>query len=126
MRSGAGGVLGLAVREQVVNALSDAGLADDASALMLMLEMIRDDLGYSLTVVQHPVGRDTLFELVNACAKTDGGMQVLAHVVGAMRPGSPECVRVLVEHGHVVPFPLEADGELAADPAAADHYDAHP
>lgn len=94
VRSGAGGVLGLAVREQVVNALSDAGLADDASALMLMLEMIRDDLGYSLTVVQHPVGRDTLFELVNACAKTDGGMQVLAHVVGAMRPGSPECVRV--------------------------------
>ncbi|MEC3977825.1 VMAP-C domain-containing protein [Amycolatopsis sp. H20-H5] len=93
----------LVVREAVVNALADSGLADDLSSRSLMLDLIREDLGYPLTIPHHATGRDHLIELVNACAKADGGMNALVHVVRVMRPGSPECdlVRQLVDEPHV-------------------------
>lgn len=103
MRSGAGAVTALAVREAVVNALADSGLADDLASRALMLDMIRENLGYPLTIPHHATGRDHLIELVNACAKADGGMNALVHVVWVMRPGSPECdlVRRLVDEPRV-------------------------
>ncbi|WP_285476339.1 effector-associated domain 2-containing protein [Amycolatopsis sp. NBRC 101858] len=73
-----------------MNVLASAGLAVDPAGRALLLDLVRDDLGFPLTVPEQATGRDHLIEVVNACAKADGGMSALAGAVRMMRPGSPE------------------------------------
>ncbi|GAB3133267.1 hypothetical protein GCM10027258_02110 [Amycolatopsis stemonae] len=80
----------VAVREAIVNVLAAAGLAVDPAGRALLLDLIHDNLGFPLTVPEQATGRDHLIEVVNACAKADGGMSALAGAVRMMRPGSPE------------------------------------
>lgn len=72
----------------------EAGLAEDAQSRSLLIQVISDYLAHPLRLPEHLVGGDHLIELVNACAKTEGGMMALAWAVGVMRPGSPECDRI--------------------------------
>jgi hypothetical protein len=80
----------VAVREAIVNLLANAGLAADRPSRSLMLDLIRDNLGFPLTLSEHVTGRDQLIDIVNACARTDGGMHALDRAVRMLRPGSPE------------------------------------
>jgi hypothetical protein len=82
----------VAVREAIVNLLANAGLAVDRPSRSLMLELIHDNLGFPLTVSEHATGRDQLIDVVNACAKADGGMDALDHAVRMLRPDSPQSV----------------------------------
>ena len=87
-------VVAIEIRDAVVDALVQVGLADDAQSRSLLIQRISDYSAHPLRVPQHSVGRDHLIELVNACAKTEGGMTALARAVWVMRPGSLECDRV--------------------------------
>ncbi|MCA1694027.1 MAG: hypothetical protein LC749_04465, partial [Actinobacteria bacterium] len=87
-------VVDIEVRQAVVEALVEAGLAEEAQSRSLLIQVISDYLAHPLGVPQHSVGRDHLIELVNACAKTEGGMTALARAAWVMRPGSPECDRI--------------------------------
>lgn len=80
----------VAVREAIVNLLAKAGLAADRPSRALMVELIHDNLGFPLTLSEHATGRDQLIDVVNACARTDGGMHALDHAIRMLRPGSPE------------------------------------
>jgi hypothetical protein len=80
----------IAVREAMVNELATAGLAVDPAGRALLLDLIYADLGFPLTVPEQATGRDHLIEVVNACAKVDGGLEALAGAVRMMRPDSPE------------------------------------
>jgi hypothetical protein len=80
----------LAVREAIVNVLAAAGLAVDPASRALLLDLIHDNLGFPLTIPEQATGRDHLIEVVNACAKADGGLNALVDVVRMMRPDSPE------------------------------------
>lgn len=88
----------VAVREAIVNVLASAGLAVDPAGRALLLDLVHDNLGFPLTIPEQATGRDHLIEVVNACAKADGGMSALAGAVRMMRPDSPEsdAVRRLV------------------------------
>jgi len=90
----ASAVVAIEVREAVVEALVEAGLAEDAQSRSLLIQVISDYSGHPLGVPQHSVGRDHLIELVNACARIEGGMAALDRAVWMMRPGSPECDRI--------------------------------
>ncbi|WP_244180227.1 effector-associated domain 2-containing protein [Amycolatopsis pretoriensis] len=70
--------------------LAGAGLATDRSSRSLLVDLIHDNLGFLLTLSDQVTGRDHLIEVVNACAKADGGMHALDHAVRMLRPGSPE------------------------------------
>ncbi len=94
VRTRASAVVAIEVRDAVVEALVEAGLADDAQSRSFLIQTISDYSAHPLRVPQHSVGRDHLIELVNACAKTEGGMTALTRAVWVMRPGSPECDRV--------------------------------
>ncbi|WIV61290.1 effector-associated domain 2-containing protein [Amycolatopsis nalaikhensis] len=80
----------MAVREAIVNLLAKAGLATDRPSRSLMVDLIHDNLGFPLTLSEHATGRDQLIDVVNACARADGGMRALDHSVRMLRPGSPE------------------------------------
>jgi hypothetical protein len=80
--------------EAVVEALVEAGLAEDAQSRSLLIQSISNYLGHPLGVPQRSVGKDHLIELVNACAKIEGGLAALVRAVWMMRPGSPESDRV--------------------------------
>lgn len=80
----------VAVREAIVNVLASAGLAVDPAGRALLLDLVHDNLGFPLTIPEQATGRDHLIEVVNACAKADGGMSALAGAVRMMRPDSPE------------------------------------
>lgn len=80
----------IAVREAIVNLLAAAGLAVDPAGRALLLDLVQANLGFPLTVPEQVTGRDHLIELVNACAKTEGGIDALADAVRMMRPDSPE------------------------------------
>lgn len=80
----------IAVREAIVNALAAAGLAVDPAGRVLLLDLIHANLGYPLSVPDHLTGRDHLIEVVNACARVDGGLEALSGAVRMMRPDSPE------------------------------------
>ncbi|MEQ0561734.1 hypothetical protein ABJI51_21850 [Amycolatopsis sp. NEAU-NG30] len=84
----------VAVREAIVNVLADAGLATDRPSRSLMVDLIHDNLGFPLALSEHATGRDQLIDVVNACAKADGGMQALDRAVRMLRPGSPESERL--------------------------------
>lgn len=100
----ASAVVAIEVRQAVVEALVEAGLAEDAQSRSLLIQVISDYSGHPLGVPQHSVGRDHLIELVNACARIEGGMAALDRAVWMMRPGSPECDRIrrLVEEPRVL------------------------
>ncbi|WP_410632071.1 effector-associated domain 2-containing protein [Amycolatopsis sp. cmx-4-83] len=89
----------VSVREAIVNVLAGAGLAVDPAGRALLLHLIDDNLGSPLVVPDQVTGRDHLIEVVNACAKADGGMVALADAVRMMRPESRESdqVRRLVD-----------------------------
>ncbi|MCR6481677.1 hypothetical protein M8542_02495 [Amycolatopsis sp. OK19-0408] len=80
----------LAVREALVNVLAAAGLGIEPASRALLLDLIHDNLGFPLTIPEQATGRDQLIEVINACAKTDGGLNALADAVRLMRPESPE------------------------------------
>nr|WP_026468528.1 hypothetical protein [Amycolatopsis balhimycina] len=80
----------MAVREAIVNLLANAGLAADRPSRSLLVELIHDNLGFRLTLSEHATGRDQLIDVVNACARADGGMHALDCAVRMLRPGSPE------------------------------------
>jgi hypothetical protein len=84
----------IAVREAIVNVLAAAGLAVDPAGRTLLLDLIQANLGFPLTVPEQATGRDHLIEVVNACAKVDGGIDALADAVRMMRPESPEAESV--------------------------------
>ncbi|WP_410567702.1 effector-associated domain 2-containing protein [Amycolatopsis sp. cmx-4-61] len=80
----------IAVREAIVNLLAKAGLAADRPTRSLLVDLIHDNLGFSLTLSEHASGRDQLIDVVNACARSEGGMHALDRAVRMLRPGSPE------------------------------------
>lgn len=84
-------VPGHGVREAIVDVMAEAGLAED---LTLMVRLIGQTLDIELTVPHHTTPRSGLIEVVTACMRYQGGMFALVHVVGFMRPGSPECERI--------------------------------
>lgn len=102
----------IAVREAIVNVLATAGLTVDPAGRALLLDLIHDNLGFRLTIPDQVTGRDHLIEVVNACAKTSGGMNALADAVRMMRPDSPESdhVRRLVHQPRM--YDLLPDAEL--------------
>jgi hypothetical protein len=87
-------VVAIEIRAAVVEALVQAGLAEDEQSRSLLIQVISDYLAYPLRVAQHAVGRDHLIELVTTCAKIKGGMAALARAVRMMRPESPECDQI--------------------------------
>ncbi|MDS0137278.1 hypothetical protein H5970_03605 [Amycolatopsis sp. CM201R] len=74
----------------MVNLLANAGFAADRPSRSLLVELIHDNLGFSLTLSEHATGRDQLIDIVNACARAEGGMHALDRAVRMLRPGSPE------------------------------------
>lgn len=84
----------IAVREAIVNVLAAAGLAVDPAGRALLRELIHDNLGFPLTIPEQVTGRDHVIEIVNACAKVEGGMTALADAVWMMRPDSPESEQI--------------------------------
>ena len=90
----AGSAPELAVQEAIVDALSDAGLAEDAPSRHLLLRLIGQILGQPLAVADQPIGRNHLIELVTACALIADGMDALMNAVAMLRPRSNVYVRV--------------------------------
>lgn len=84
----------LAIQEAIVDALSDAGLAEDAPSRLLLLRLIGQILGQPLAVADQPIGRNHLIELVTACALIADGMDALMNAVAMLRPRSNVYVRV--------------------------------
>ncbi|MGW5741172.1 VMAP-C domain-containing protein [Amycolatopsis sp. NPDC003861] len=80
----------VAVREAIVNVLAGMGLAGDRSSRSLLVGLIHDNLGFPLTLSDHATGRDQLIDVVNACAKAEGGLLALDHAVRMLRPNCPE------------------------------------
>ena len=104
-------MVALEVRDAVVEALVQAGLAEDAQSCSRLTQMISDYLGRPLKVPPHLVGRDCLIELVDACVRIEDGMTALARAVWLMRPGSPEHDRIsrLMEQPRVLELLPESE-----------------
>ena len=74
----------------IENTLLIIGFGDDRGARLLMLELIRDDLGSPLPIPGYVTGPEQLSAIVEACWRTTGGMNALVKAVAMMRPGTPE------------------------------------
>lgn len=82
------------VRDDVVQVLMEAGLAEDTQSRSHLTQAISNYLGRPLTVPSHLVGTDYLVELVNACTSIEGGAAALARAVWLVRPESSEYHRI--------------------------------
>lgn len=98
------GGLSARVRDAMVNALAEAGWADDPHARQILIDKIGDYLGRPLSIANHLMGRDHLGAVVDACCEATGGLDALLHAVRLMRPRSPEYARIerLVEQAWVL------------------------
>jgi vWA-MoxR associated protein C-terminal domain/vWA-MoxR associated protein middle region 0/Effector-associated domain 2 len=103
-RTRGGAVAAIEIREAVVEALVGTGLAEDPENRSLLIQLIDDYVATPLMVAPRPASRDHLIELVNACARAEGGLAALARAVWMMRPGSPESARIsrLIDEPHVL------------------------
>jgi vWA-MoxR associated protein C-terminal domain/vWA-MoxR associated protein middle region 0/Effector-associated domain 2 len=78
----------IAVRDAMVDALARTGLADNGASRLLLLQVIGDNLQTKLMINDQTVGRSYLIELVNECARLDGGMNALVRAVRLLLPES--------------------------------------
>ncbi|SDY15226.1 Helix-turn-helix domain-containing protein [Amycolatopsis xylanica] len=81
------GAVDSSMRDTVVTVLVEAGLGDP---LRLLVDLTSDALGRPLAVPDRLDHREALIELVNVCARTDGGMAALVDAVRMLRPASRE------------------------------------
>ena len=105
MSSGLGRAkVGIAIRKALVDALVDAGFADDRSIRALMLSELRVALKQPFLIPDQLTARDQLIEIVNICSRVEDGMAILAAVLELMRPGTPENAEV---HRLVASLPVQ-------------------
>ena len=98
------GGLSARVREAMVNALAEAGWADEPNTRRLLIQTIGDDLDLVLPVPLHPLGIDHLRAVVDTCCNTIGGLGALLRAVRLMLPGSREYAKIehLIERAWVL------------------------
>jgi hypothetical protein len=105
------GGLSARVREAMVNALAEAGWADEPNTRRLLIQTIADDLDLVLPIPHHPLGIDHLRAVVDTCCRTIGGLGALLRAVRLMLPGSRACAKIeqLIERAWVLDVFTEAE-----------------
>lgn len=94
MRASRRGPTGMGIIEALVDALADAGLANDTARRLLFIQLISDELEQPPVIPDQAAGRDHLIEIVTVCSKIDNGIAAMLQAIEVMRPDSAEYHRI--------------------------------
>lgn len=84
----------MGIIEALVDALADAGLANDTARRLLFVQLISDELEQPPVIPDQAAGRDHLIEIVTVCSKINNGIAAMVQAVEVMRPDSAEYHRI--------------------------------
>jgi vWA-MoxR associated protein C-terminal domain/vWA-MoxR associated protein middle region 0/Effector-associated domain 2 len=87
-RTSAVGKIAIAVREAMVDALAESGLANEPPSRQLLVRQLRTRLRHQLIISDQSNARNFLIEIVEGCAELEDGLEALLRVVRIMLPHS--------------------------------------